>query len=111
MVWPLLAITFGFGALAVRQGIRVIKNNNILLPLSHIKNSIKIISPKNKGFENPMTRIEAYRILNLSPSASNSKIRDAHRQLMLRNHPDNGGSNYIASKVNEAKELICHNSK
>ncbi|CDJ44604.1 DnaJ domain-containing protein, putative [Eimeria necatrix] len=59
-----------------------------------------------KGFEAPMTRSEAYQILRLGPTASKEKILQTHKQLMLRNHPDNGGSTYVAAKVNEAKEKL-----
>ncbi|KAK1585989.1 uncharacterized protein LY79DRAFT_517763 [Colletotrichum navitas] len=59
------------------------------------------------GFEPRMNKREACLILSLQESGvTRDKIRKAHRTLMLLNHPDRGGSPYLATKVNEAKELL-----
>lgn len=58
------------------------------------------------GFESEMTRKEALNILGVREGSSQETIREAHRRLMRLNHPDNGGSTYVATKVNEAKDFL-----
>ncbi len=58
----------------------------------------------------PITKSEAYDVLGLKPGASPEDVKEAHHRLMLKMHPDQGGSTYLASKINQAKDLLLGNA-
>jgi curved DNA-binding protein CbpA len=53
-----------------------------------------------------MTRDEALAVLGLKGQVSPDAVNDAYRRLMKEFHPDRGGSNYLASKINEARAVL-----
>ena len=60
---------------------------------------------KPSGFTD-LSKDEAYSVLGLEPGASEQDIIKAHKRLMQRMHPDRGGSDYLAAKINSAKDKL-----
>lgn len=53
-----------------------------------------------------MDRAEAARLLDVAVDADAEAVKAAHRRLMMKVHPDHGGSDYLAAKLNEAKDTL-----
>ncbi|MGM0633087.1 MAG: DnaJ domain-containing protein, partial [Pseudomonadota bacterium] len=53
-----------------------------------------------------MSREEALQVLGLSSGASQEEVQQAHRRLLQKLHPDHGGSDYLAQRINEARDRL-----
>jgi hypothetical protein len=62
--------------------------------------------PPGRASDGPMNRKEALAVLGLTESAGREDIIDAHRKLMQKLHPDRGGNDYLAAKINQAKDFL-----
>lgn len=56
----------------------------------------------------PLTETEAYEVLGLSSGASEDEVRAAHLRLMKKVHPDKAGSDWLAKKINAARDLLLN---
>ena len=63
------------------------------------------------GSSGNMSRSEALAVLGLREGCTSDDIREAHRRMMKSAHPDAGGSDYLAAKVNEAKDVLLGKAK
>jgi DnaJ-domain-containing protein 1 len=62
--------------------------------------------PPPPARDGSLTRDQAYEVLGLKPGSSPDEIRAAHRRLMQANHPDLGGSTWIAARLNQARDRL-----
>jgi DnaJ family protein C protein 19 len=62
------------------------------------------------GFDDKMTRREAALILGVRESADSKRVQERHRKMLIANHPDHGGSTFLAGKINEAKDVLLKGS-
>jgi DnaJ family protein C protein 19 len=63
-------------------------------------------TPPPRAQGSAMSRAEAYEVLGLKVGASSDEVHAAHRRLMRMAHPDTGGSDWLASRINQARDVL-----
>lgn len=104
-----LAATFAIGfailLLVVTRGALLVVAVPLLWPLlAHYRRRPPGAPPP--AADGRMSVAEAYAALGLAPGASVAEVREAHRRLMQRVHPDHGGSDWLAARLNEARDIL-----
>tara|TARA_B100001057_G_scaffold297675_1_gene297931 strand:+ start:133 stop:582 length:450 start_codon:yes stop_codon:yes gene_type:complete len=74
--------------------------------LSILRNFLLFKSRNYQSKDGSMSKDQAYKILGLNNEATKKEILDAYHSLMKKNHPDLGGSDWITSQLNKAKETL-----
>ncbi|RKP24456.1 hypothetical protein SYNPS1DRAFT_29082 [Syncephalis pseudoplumigaleata] len=98
-------IAIGVGVTAAALGVRFAMRQWQQIP--RVAGSQNLKKFYKGGFDDKMNRREALLILGLRETGlSKDKVKVAHRRIMLLNHPDRGGSPFLATKINEAKEFL-----
>jgi hypothetical protein len=82
----------------------------LLLPIFHHDKtenaSTENRSPPDSMSPGKMNEVEALNILGLQNPYTHDEVTEAHRKLIQKLHPDRGGNDYLAAKINEAKALL-----
>ncbi|KAK9763916.1 hypothetical protein K7432_009004 [Basidiobolus ranarum] len=108
MATPLfIGLGLAAAATTARIAIKAYESGALKMPKITLPNFTAPSRHYKGGFDPKINRREATLILGLRETGlSKTKIKEAHRTIMLLNHPDRGGSPYLASKINEAKDFL-----
>lgn len=71
--------------------------------------ALYILAKRAMSPASSMSLAEAARILDVAPDADPSAILEAHKRLITKVHPDAGGSQSLATQVNQARDILLRN--
>jgi hypothetical protein len=108
LVAALVAIAIAIFVYAGREGLAVALLPALITALLRWRP----FGPRRSGGDSGtgMTRAEALEILDLVEGATADDVREAHRRLMVKIHPDRGGSTFLAAKINQARDVLLGKS-
>lgn len=106
---PLLAALAVILPIVLQLLANLVRYSPVVVKLWRHINKNAFESANGNGMSGTLTRFEALEILGLNDRASREDIISAHRRLMQKVHPDRGGSDYLAARINLAKEALLKN--
>ncbi len=111
LAFAVLMLRFGqplLGGLTALLGVMLASANRLfaLATLAQLFRRHRAQAPQSRT--STMGESEAREILGVSPTATRAEIKSAYQQKMKQYHPDQGGSEYFAKKLNEAKTTLLN---
>lgn len=100
---PALAIAISTALMLAEKKMAPIEEKKFFEQMLHPK---KPPPPPPPSQSSHMTEEEARAILNVAPNASKQEVKKAYHALITKNHPDHGGSSYLAAKINQARDRL-----
>jgi len=104
VVFVLVALRFGARALSVVGPLALWLAWSLVQRLRQKR--VQSDAPNGRSSHGVMTREQALRVLGLQEGASLEAVAAAHRQLIKKLHPDQGGSGFLTQQVNEARKVL-----
>jgi hypothetical protein len=96
----------GIAAALFLLGLRLLTTGRVLPGAALMAGTILWAAYRRKTAAPQMPVEDARKLLGVSPQASLTEIREAHRRLILKVHPDSGGSQELANRVNVARDTL-----
>ena len=100
---PIIAAVIGFIVAIVPYFSRIIQ---LFSTFHFVKNILSKKNLNNNQTNKSLSKKQAREILEVSEKATKKEILDSYKNLMKKNHPDAGGSKYLASQLNQAKDIL-----
>ncbi|MES1913438.1 MAG: hypothetical protein MHM6MM_005627 [Cercozoa sp. M6MM] len=106
-----LASAVGFAGVQAVRSLRQVSKDMAPHGKSWLKNTMERSRWYKGGFKETMDKSEAAMILGCRITANQAQIKQRFQVVMKHNHPDFGGSPYITSKINDARNIMIKSAE